>query len=147
MASFSHTVTLAQPPEAVFPWLLEPEHVPRWMGNVEVYEPLDGAEPLRAGSRVRETLLVSGQRFAFELEITSYEPPHSAESRFSTNGVELHNTYAVVAADGGSRLTQSLDAKATSFGARMLIPVVQPRLERKLTEDLERLKALLEGAT
>jgi hypothetical protein len=28
----------------------------------------------------------------------------------------------------------------------MLIPVVQPRLERKLTEDLERLKALLEGA-
>jgi uncharacterized protein YndB with AHSA1/START domain len=145
MPSFSHTVALAQSPEAVFPWLLEPERVPRWTANLENYEPLDDG-PLRAGSRLRETLVISGSRFDVELEVTRYEPPHGAESRYSTNGVELQNTYALAAIDGGTRLTQSLDAKGTSFGARMLIPVVQPRLERKLTEDLERLKALLEGA-
>jgi hypothetical protein len=46
---------------------------------------------------------------------------------------------------GGSTLTQSLDAKASGITARMLIPVVQGRLEKKLTEDAARLKGVLEG--
>ena len=143
MPSFSHSVTLPEPPEAVFPWLLEPERVPRWTGNLEAYVRVDDG-PLRQGSRFRETLELSGRRFALELEVVRYDPPHAAESRASTNGVDLVNAYRIEAVDGGSRLTQSLEAKASSFGARMIIPAVQPRLERKLTEDLERLKALLE---
>jgi uncharacterized protein YndB with AHSA1/START domain len=144
MPSFSHTVVLPGPPEAVFPWLLEPERVPRWTGHLDGYERIGGG-PTGPGSRFRETLVLSGSTFTVELEVTRYEPPTGAESRFATNGVELHNTYALQSADDGTRLTQSLDAKATSFGARMLIPVVQPRLERKLTEDLERLKTVMEG--
>jgi hypothetical protein len=128
----------------VFPWLLEEDKVPRWMANVETYEHVgDGA--LGAGSRLRQTIELSGSRVSFELEIVHYEPPRSAEARFTTNGVEVINLYALEAAGPGTRLTQSMDAKPTSLGARMLIPVVQPRLERKLTEDLERLRALLGG--
>src|SRR5215218_8395849 len=123
MPSFSHSVTLPEPPEFVFPWLLEPERVPRWTGHLEGYERI-GDGPTGAGSRFRETLVLSGSTFTVELEVTRYAPPGAAESRFATSGVELHNTYALEAADGGTRLTQSLDAKATSFGARMLIPVV-----------------------
>jgi hypothetical protein len=73
-----------------------------------------------------------------------YDPPRSAEARFDTNGVQVVNLYELEPAGAGTRLTQSMDAKPTSFGARVLIPVVQPRLERKLTEDLERLRALLD---
>jgi hypothetical protein len=29
--------------------------------------------------------------------------------------------------------------------ARLLLPIIQPRLERKLTEDLERLRGVLAG--
>jgi uncharacterized protein YndB with AHSA1/START domain len=144
MPSFSHTVALPGPPDSVFPWLLEPDRVPRWTGHLEGYERV-GEAPTGPGSRFRETLVLSGSKFSVEIEVTRFDPPEAAESRFGTNGVELHNTYALEAADGGTRLTQSLDAKATSFGARMLIPVVQPRLERKLTEDLERLKTVLEA--
>jgi uncharacterized protein YndB with AHSA1/START domain len=144
MPSFSRSVALPGPPDSVFPWLLEADRVPRWTGHLEAYERLDDG-PLRVGSRFKETLVLSGSSFTVELEVTRYDPPTGAESRFATNGVELHNTYALEAVDGGTRLTQSLDARATSFGARMIIPVVQPRLERKLTEDLERLKAVLEG--
>jgi uncharacterized protein YndB with AHSA1/START domain len=144
MPSFAHTVALPGPPEAVFPWLLEPERVPRWTGHLETYERIDDG-PIGTGSRFRETLVLSGSRYTVELEVTRYDPPTGAESRFATNGVQLHNTYVLEAGGGGTRLTQSLDAKATSFGARMIIPVVQPRLERKLTEDLERLKSVLEA--
>jgi uncharacterized membrane protein len=144
VARFSHSVDVAQPPDAVFPWLLEQDKVPRWMSHVEEYQQLDGA-PLSTGSRLRQTIELSGSRVSFELEVLRYDPPRAAEARFETNGVEVVNLYALEAAGAGTRLTMSMDAKPTKFSARMLIPVVQPRLERKLTEDLERLRALLDG--
>jgi hypothetical protein len=51
--------------------------------------------------------------------------------------------YTLVPDGAGTRLTQSLAAKARSFSARLIVPVVQPRLERKVIGDLERLQTLL----
>jgi uncharacterized protein YndB with AHSA1/START domain len=142
VARFSHTVEIPRPPAEVFPWLLEEDKVPRWTGHLEAYERLDDGA-LGRGSRVRQVLDVSGRRIDVELEITHYDPPSGAETRFSTNGIEVVNAYALQAADGGTRLTQSVDAKPSGLTARMLVPIVQPRLEEKLTQDLERLRAEL----
>jgi len=143
VASFSHTVEIPRPPEEVFPWLLEQDKVPRWTGHLERYEQLDGS--LGPGSRVRQVLDVSGRAIDVELEITRYDPPRGAESRFETNGIKVLNGYTLQAAGDGTRLTQSLEAKAGGLTAKMLLPVVQPRLEQKLTEDLERLREVLSG--
>jgi hypothetical protein len=59
--------------------------------------------------------------------------------------VDITNTYTIEPAGAGSRVTQGLDATASSFTARMLIPVVQGRLEKKVTDDLERLRGVLGG--
>lgn len=143
MASFEHTVEIPRSPEEVFPWLLEQDKVPRWTGSLERYEQLDGS--LRTGSRVRQVLDVSGRTIDVELEITRYDPPRGAETRFETNGIKVVTAYALQPNGGGTRLTQSLEAKAGGLGARMLLPVVQPRLEQKLTADLERLREVLTG--
>jgi uncharacterized protein YndB with AHSA1/START domain len=144
VASFSHTVEIPRPPAEVFPWLLEADKVPRWTGHLETYQRLDDGA-LGRGSRVRQVLDVSGRRIDVELEITGYHPPHGAETRFSTNGIEVVNAYALAPAGSGTRLTQSVDAKPSGLTARLLVPVVQPRLEEKLTQDLERLRAELSG--
>jgi hypothetical protein len=102
-----------------------------------------GDGTLGPGARIRQLLTLSGQQLDLELEIVRYEPPAFAESRFTTNGLEVVITYALRDAGGGTELTQSLEGKASSFKARMLVPVVQPKLEGKLTEDLERLRELL----
>ena len=138
MASFEHTVEIPRPPEEVFPWLLEQDKVPRWTGHLERYEQLDGA--IGTGSRVRQVLEISGRTIDVELEITRYDPPRGAETRFETNGIKVVTEYALQGNGAGTRLTQSLEAKAGGLGGRMLLPVVQPRLEQKLTEDLERLR-------
>ena len=138
MARFEHTVEIPRPPEEVFPWLLEQDKVPRWTGHLERYEQLDGS--LGTGSRVRQVLEISGRTIDVELEITRYDPPRGAETRFETNGIKVVTEYALQGNGAGTRLTQSLEAKAGGLGARMLLPVVQPRLEQKLTEDLERLR-------
>jgi carbon monoxide dehydrogenase subunit G len=125
------------PPAEVFPWLLEEDKVPQWTGNLESYSQ-EGA--LGRGAHVRQVLEISGRRIDVQLEITSYDPPNAAETVFSTNGIEVVNAYALVATDAGTRLTQTVDAKPSGLTARMLVPVIQPRLEQKLTEDLERLR-------
>jgi uncharacterized protein YndB with AHSA1/START domain len=144
VASFAHTVEIPQPPAAVFPWLLEEDKVPRWTGHLTTYQRLDDGA-LGAGSRVRQVLEVSGRTIDVELEVTAYEPPSGAQTRFSTNGIEVVSSYALEAAGAGTRLTQTIEAKPSGLTARMLVPVVQPRLEQKLTEDLERLRATLSG--
>jgi uncharacterized protein YndB with AHSA1/START domain len=144
VASFSHSVAIPRPPAEVFPWLLDEDKVPRWTGHLERYERVDGGT-LGPGSKVRQVLDVRGRTIDVTLEVTGYEPPTGAQTRFNTNGIEVVNSYALEAAGGGTRLTQSVEARASGFTARMLVPVVQPRLEQKLTEDLERLREQLSG--
>jgi uncharacterized protein YndB with AHSA1/START domain len=144
VASFSHSVEIPRPPVDVFPWLLDDDKVPQWTGHLERYERLDGG-PLGPGSKVRQVLDVSGRTIDVTLEVTGYEPPSGAQTRFSTNGIEVVNSYALEAAGAGTRLTQSFEARPRGLTARMLVPVVKPRLEQKLTEDLERLRETLGG--
>ena len=142
MASFSHTVTVAKPPAEVFPWLLEADKVPQWTSRLKTYE-IQGDGAIGRGTRIRQVLTVGGSDLDIELEITGYDPPRSAESRFSTNGIDVETTYALREASGGTELTQTLEGKANGFKARLLLPVVQPKLEAKLTEDLKSLRELL----
>jgi uncharacterized protein YndB with AHSA1/START domain len=142
VASFSHTVTVPKPPGEVFPWLLDEEKVPRWTSRLKTYD-VQGGGTLARGSRIRQVLTVGGQDLDIEMEITGYDPPRTAESRFSTNGIDVETTYALREAAGGTELTQTLEGKASGFKARLLLPVVQPKLEAKLSEDLERLRELL----
>jgi carbon monoxide dehydrogenase subunit G len=143
MAGFTRSVTIPRTPEDVFPWLLEADRVPQWASGVERYE-VSG--PLGSGARVRQRLEVSGNGVDVDMEVVRYDPPWEAETRFSTNGIDVVNVYALSAEGSGTRLSQSLDAKARGLTARLLLPAVQPRLERKLAEDLDRLAALLSGA-
>ena len=55
----------------------------------------------------------------------------------------METTYALRANGDGTELTQTLDGKANGFKARLLLPVVQPKLEEKIAEDLARLRELL----
>ena len=142
MASFSHSVELARSPAEVFPWLLEADKVPQWTSHLKTYEPHGS---VGQGARIRQVLEVSGRIIDVELEVTGYQPPTGAETRFSTNGIDVVSGYALEASGAGSRLTQTIEAKPTSLGARLIVPVVQPRLEEKLTEDLERLRETLAG--
>jgi uncharacterized protein YndB with AHSA1/START domain len=142
VASFSHSVEIGRPPADVFPWLLEADKVPQWTGHLEAYERLDDGA-LGQGSRVRQILEISGRRIDVQLEITAYDPPNGAETQFESNGVTVVSHYRLEPNGGGTRLTQAIEAKPTSFSGRMIVPLVQPRLEEKVSQDLERLKETL----
>jgi carbon monoxide dehydrogenase subunit G len=142
MPTFSHSIDVPKPPAEVFPWLLEADKVSQWTSDLSAYEP---AGPLADGTEIRQVISIGGSHITLNMTLDRYEPPTAAVVSFSTNGVDVTNTYAVEANGNGSRVTQGLDAKASSFTARMLIPVIQGRLEKKVTDDLERLREMLGG--
>lgn len=141
MPSFSHSIDVSKPPSEVFPWLLEEDKVPQWTSDLERYD-VDG--PLGTGTHVTQKLTLAGG-LALAMEITRYNPPSGAATAFETNGVKVESAYVLEPVGGGTRVTQTMEAKASGFTAKMLIPIVQGRLEGKLKADLDRLKTLLEG--
>ena len=138
------TVVVAAAPEVVFPWLLDVDKVPRWQSGVQRYEPVD-AGPLRIGSRIHEDLLVSGQSLRLVLEVVTLDPPRSADLRFEGSGFRAVNEYTLAEAPGGARVTWAIGGDATSFKARLIVPMVQSKLQEKLDGDLARLRDLLAG--
>ena len=142
MPRFEESVTIARPASEIFPWLFDADKVPRWTTALESYERI-GDGPLAAGARFRQTLAISGRRITVELEITRFEPPAGAESRFSEHGFDVVTTYALREQAGETRLTQTLDAGFGSFSARLLAPIVEPYLKAKITKDLAALRAQL----
>jgi uncharacterized protein YndB with AHSA1/START domain len=141
MARIERSTDIVKPPEEVFPYLFEPDLVPRWTTGLDGYERLDFGL-LGRGSRFREQLEVSGQRITAELEITAYDPPRGAETRTEIRGIDVISTYVLVPDGAGTRLTQTVEAKGGGLKGRVLIPVIQPHLERKLDADLAALRAL-----
>ena len=138
------TVVVAVPPAEVFPWLLDADRVARWQSGVQRYERAD-AGPLRVGSRIHEDLLVSGYSLNLELEVERLEPPHRADLRFEGSGFRAVNEYSVVEAPGGARVTWAIGGDATSFKARLIVPMVQSKLQEKLDGDMARLRDLVAG--
>ena len=142
MAKTERSTDIAKPPDEVFPYLFEEDKVPRWTTGLDGYERLDDG-PLGKGARFRQRLEVSGQRIDAELEVTAYDPPRRAETRTEIRGIDVISTYELAPVGGGTRLTQSVEAKGGGLKGRVLIPVIQPHLERKLDADLAALRALL----
>jgi carbon monoxide dehydrogenase subunit G len=138
------TVTIAKPPAEVFPWLVEPDKVARWMSGLQVYEPL-APGPLHVGSRIRQELSVSGQHLRFELEVSELDVPRRAVLRFEGSGFKAANEYTVGEADGGTRVSWVVSGDTTSFKAKLIAPMVQAKLQEKHDGDLARLRSLLEG--
>ena len=141
MPSFSHSVELSQSPEQVFPWLLDEDKVPQWTSALNGYSLL--GEP-GIGAHAVQTLDVAGG-VKLDMEITRYEPPSGVQMRAESNGVKVTSGYALQPSGAGTKLTQTLDAKANGIQGRMVIGVVQSRLEKKVVEDLERLRGVLGG--
>ena len=90
--SFSHSVELSQPPDQVFPWLLEEDKVPQWTSALESYS----VRRRRSGAARTcvQTLDVAGG-IKLDMEITRYDPPSGAQTRFETNGVKVTSGYTL----------------------------------------------------
>jgi uncharacterized protein YndB with AHSA1/START domain len=136
---------IAAPPAAVFPWLLEPERIGRWVGGTLECRALDGA-PLGQGGRIHHVVQQAGRRLEIDIVIVECEPPaHLVLDQAISGLFDMTMTQNLEERDGGTRLLTELAAELRSITARLAAPLVAPQVKAKLEEDLERLKGLVEA--
>jgi uncharacterized membrane protein len=147
MSVVTAQIDIAVPPERVFAFMLDPEHLADW---VTIHRGVNRSDPgpLREGYKMEQTLCLRGAKFKVKWELTEHRPNQAAtwEGRGPAHSY-ARTTYRLDALDGaGTRFDYENEFKPPggvfgSVASRALIGGVP---EREATRSLERLKALLE---
>lgn len=141
MAHASYTVTIARPVADVFAYVADGERCPEWRPSVMDIGRVSG-EGL--GARyVQGVRGPMGRRIAADYEITMYDPNRRIEFHTIAGPARPHGVYEFAEADGGTRLTFTLDAKISGLRGMFMGSAVQRTMEAEV-RTLDTLKQVLE---
>jgi uncharacterized protein YndB with AHSA1/START domain len=144
-------VAINRPPAQVFRWLTNDDLVKRWIGGLVEIRDLsitpNGPEigkqfvlgEVYEGTRVNMQMTVT--RFdkdrALSIYVASLDDPH--------NGFTETGDYTLTDENGNTLLRFDVHTKYFGFFTRLLEPLITPEAAKKLNEDLQRLKQLVEA--
>ncbi len=141
-----HSVEIAAAPAEVFPWLAASDRRCEWMSALTESEPLTEGSP-GIGSRFRDVFEDLGQRVELEAEIVELDPPHAMTVQLVSKVFDATSSQRLEELEGGrTRLIAVIDTEYKQRAARIAAPVVTRHAQKRLEQDLERLKELVEGA-
>jgi carbon monoxide dehydrogenase subunit G len=131
-------VEIAQPPEVVFPWVVEPERRLQWVDGLE-----ESAEV--AAGRYRETFLQAGLRADVEVEVRTLDFPRAVEIHVTSKHFTADARTSLTATAAGTRVESTIEARYKGLMARAAAPVVTRQAQASLERSFENLKRLVES--
>ena len=141
MFRYRRTIEIARSPEDVFAFVTDLDNLPRWQPTIRDVR-WDGE--LHEGSEFEETREMLGRRARSRLEVIALEPEREFSIRVVEGPVRLTVRHLLEAVEGRTRLT--LDAEGEAGGLmRLAAPIAERAAARQASQDLERLKELLEA--
>ncbi len=140
MPVVEESVVIARPPQEVFDFLSKFENIAVYDSSVTASEQI-GDGPLGVGTRGRGTSKIMGRQFDWTVEITEFDPPRRMVSRSVEGKLDFTVTLTLEPADGGTRLTQRINAESGLGGvfgklADSLVERAQGRTVRANLETL-----------
>jgi uncharacterized protein YndB with AHSA1/START domain len=143
MFTVEESVPIDRPADVVFGFVSDPATYPRWRGDVVAVENVSPG-PLMCGTTFDQiiTSFLGRQRFTFE--VTGFEPNGRLEFMAISGPVRPTVTYVVESADRRTQLTARIDVR-THGVLRLLEPLMTSGVKKRNSQDVCRLKQLLEG--
>lgn len=139
-----HSLEIAAAPAEIFPWLAASERRCEWMGALTESEPLTEGAP-EVGSRFRDVFEDLGQWVELEAEVVELDPPHAMTVHLVSKVFDATSSQRLEELEGGrTRLTAVIETEYKQRAARIAAPVVTRHAQRRLEQDLARLKELVE---
>ena len=133
-------------PEAIFPWLTEPEKRRDWIEGLEEITPLT-EHGMVVGAGWVETHTLNGRDYEFEFEVTELEPPRRLRcTALARPQFEIDLVYIVETGLAANSLTIEQTTVIHGWFAKLMGGMLAKGLAGKLDRDLKRLKQLVEGA-
>ena len=142
MVTYESQVFVDRPPEAVFPFLVEPVKQALW--SDVAMRPLT-AGPLVTGSRMEVTFGSGPLKATLGLEYEAVEPGRRVAFKTFSGPIEWVGEYRLVPSGAsGTDLSQEGRLRFTGLW-RLIEPLVGAEISRGEVRELERLKAAVEA--
>ncbi len=142
MPSAERTVTIKRPVDAVFAFVTDGMNGPKWRPGVIDTEHVSGTG---VGAVYRQGVKgPGGRRVAADYEVTAVEPGRRMAFKAIAGPVRPTGEFQFAEADGGTKVTFSLDAQLSGWKALLMTGAVQKTMDAEVNA-LERLKTVLEG--
>jgi uncharacterized membrane protein len=143
----SATVTIDAPIEQVFGYIADVENMDQWVNGVT--EPKWTSDPVKeARATFQSFYTYGGTTHEMEYEITALEAPIRMATRSTSGPFPFDAEVELVQVDEKTRITNTLDARATNWGLRIWFALFgmmnRPFMARQLQRELLLVKTLLE---
>ena len=146
MAVVEESIVIPRPPEEVFGYVADAEHLPSWDNSI-VEAGWDGPHEPSVGSRVHGTSKILGRRFHWVSEFTEVEPARLLRFQSVDGPMRFVITELLEPEDGGraTRFTWRVDADPGLGGVfgRLADPLVERAQGRTVRNNLETLAEIL----
>ena len=143
MFTVEDSVPIDRPAEVVFAFISDPATYPRWRGDVVAVEHVPPG-PLARGSTFDQIIASFLVRQRLRFEVTGYEPDVRLEFRVTSGPVRPNVTYIVESVGRRTRLAARIDVR-THGVLRLLEPMMTGGVKKRNTQDVSKLKQILEG--
>lgn len=140
MPVVEESVVIARPPQEVFDFLSKFDNIAVFDSSVTTSEQIGGG-PVGMGTRGRGASKVMGRRFDWTVEVVEFDPPRRMVSRSVEGKLNFTVTFTLEPADGGTRVTQRIDADSGLGGifGKIADPLVERAQGRTVRANLETL--------
>lgn len=136
--------TIDRSPAEVSAYAGDPSNAPAWYANIRSVD-WQTEPPVGPGSRMDFVAQFLGRRLAYTYEVVEWVPGERLVMRTADGPFPMETTYTwEPAGDGGTRMTLRNRGTPSGF-SRVGAPVLERAMRRATTQDLARLKQLLES--
>jgi hypothetical protein len=136
--------TIACSREVVSAFAGDPSNATKWYANIRSVT-WKTPPPVAVGSLMEFQAQFLGRRLVYTYEITELVPGERLIMRTADGPFPMETTYTWSDSGGGTRMTLRNRGEPSGF-ARVATPVMERAMRRATSNDLARLKTILEGA-
>ncbi|NRA57795.1 MAG: SRPBCC family protein [Phycisphaerales bacterium] len=116
---------------------------------VEMLSPANDGSPIGVGTRFRETRTMMGKQATEEMEVSTFDPPHSYTLSALSCGVQFDSKVEVIPDGQGCRLGYDILGVPTTLFARVvgaiMTPLMKGSMRKAMEKDLSDIKAYVEN--
>ncbi len=141
MIKVEKSIVINRPVEEVFNFVIAEGNYTRWQSGVQ--EVVEGGPRNTVGSQFTEVRKFMGQEMRTTLELTGFKPNALWAAKVVKGPVPYTVNMTFEGTEGGTRVTTCVDGEPKGF-FKLAENMVAGQLEKSLTEDQQKLKAILE---
>ena len=142
-------VTIARPAAAVFRWISSEDLVRRWVSDLVELRKVETNPTQHSASGFKMTQVVAGRRVEMTLRVAKVVPNQElgllVSSGDSDSGFSGDANFKLIAGDDYTRVVFTSHTQFVSLSDRIFEPALTFATQRKVHDDLARLKLLMES--